>query len=700
MSVEILHITPTTEQRAKMAYVYIRQSSLMQVTHHAESTDLQYSLLERAVALGWPRERVELIDEDLGKSGAQAEARGGFQRILAEISLARVGLVLSFDASRLARNNRDWYQLLEVCSIFGTLIADGERLYDPRLYHDRLLLGLSGMMSEAELHQIKQRMHAGARHKAERGELRLGLPAGLSRGFSGEVVLNPDEEVQARIHLVFQKFREIRSAGGVMRYLRATHLPLPVRPKVGPSPHEIAWQEARASSVRDILQNPAYAGTYVYGRKKLDPTKRTPGHPSSGQVRQPIDKWDICLHNVYPAYIAWEEFLANQAQLRSNCLNYREELHGVPRKGEAFLQGIVRCGYCGALLHVRYSGPHGEFPVYVCSNDQRQFGGKRCQEVRAIALDAQVEQRFLQALQPDQVTLALAALAQLEQEERTERKQWELRLERVRYEAKRAERQYQGVEPENRLVARSLERQWEEKLRVVEAVEKAYQTWSSTRLISLTEADREAIVALGSDLPALWKAETTTSTERKQMLRLVIRDVIVDGKRAQGQVWFQINWQTGAHEEFWYKRSVRSYDASADVHVLEQRVRELHAAGLMDAQIAAQLTADGYRTARLHRPFTGGTVWLLRQKWNLSTVKINGKEHNPAQWEDGTYSVEGAAARLGVFPGTIHKWLKVGKLTGYQLAKGMPWKVYLTEEDIARLQEWLRRARRLRKEAL
>jgi DNA invertase Pin-like site-specific DNA recombinase len=700
MNAEMMTITPTTEQRAKMAYVYIRQSSLMQVTRHAESTDLQYSLVERAVALGWPRERVELIDEDLGKSGAQAEAREGFQRLLAEISLARVGLVLSFDASRLARNNRDWYQLLEVCSIFGTLIADGERLYDPRLYHDRLLLGLSGMMSEAELHHIKQRMHAGARHKAERGELRLGLPAGLSRGLLGEVMLNPDEEVQARIGLVFQKFREIRSAGGVMRYLRAAHLPLPVRPRLGPAPHEVVWQEARTSSVRDILQNPAYAGTYVYGRKRLDLTKRSPEHPRGGQVRQPIDKWEICLHNVYPAYITWEEFLTNQAQLRANHLNYREELHGVPRKGQALLQGIVRCGYCGALLHVRYSGPHGEFPVYVCSNDQRQFGGKRCQEVRAIALDTQVEQRFLEALRPDQVALALAALAQLEQEERAERKQWDLRLERARHEAKRAERQYQGVEPENRLVARSLERQWEEKLRAVEAVEKEYQAWSYTRLLALTPADREAIVALGSDLPALWQASTTTSAERKQMLRLIIRDVIVDGKRAHGQVWVQINWQTGAYEEFCYTRSVRSYEASADGAAIEQRVRELNAAGLMDAQIAATLTVEGYRTARLHRPFTGNVVWLLRQKWHVATVKLNGKEHNPAQWEDGSYSIEGAAARLGVYPGTIYKWLKVGKLTGSQLAKGMPWKVYLTAEDIARLQEWLRRARRLRKEAL
>ena len=355
MNAELQPLIPTTDQRAKMAYVYIRQSSLMQVTRHGESTELQYSLVQRAVALGWPRERVELIDEDLGKSGAHAEIREGFQRLLAEISLARVGLVLSFDASRLARNNRDWYQLLEVCSIFGTLIADGERLYDPRLYHDRLLLGLSGMMSEAELHQLKQRMQAGARHKAERGELRQGLPVGLARGPAGEVILNPDEEVQARLRLVFGKFREVRSAGGLMRYLRAAHLPLPACPRVGPAPYEVVWQPARTSAILDILHNPAYAGAYVYGRKQLELARRTPGHPTGGRILQPLDRWEICLHNRYPAYITWEEFVANQAQLRVNSLRYREERPGVARKGQARLPGdcalwAVRSLTASALL--------------------------------------------------------------------------------------------------------------------------------------------------------------------------------------------------------------------------------------------------------------------------------------------------------------------------------------------------------------
>src|SRR5258708_18651502 len=387
MSAETLPVPPTTAHRAKMAYVSIRQSSLMQVTRHAESADLQFFLVGRAVALGWLRERIELIDEDLGKSGTQAEARSGFQRLLAEISLARVGLVLSFDASRLARNNRDWYQLVEVCSIFGTLIADGERLYDPRLYHDRLLLGLTGMMSEAELHHLKQRMHAGARHKAERGELHQGLAVGLVRGLGGEVILNPDEEVQARIRLVFEKFREIRSAGGVMRYLQETRLPLPARLLRGPAPHEVVWHPASTSSILDILHNPAYAGAYVYGRKTRDPAQRTPAHPRGGRVQQPVDKWDICLHNRYPAYISWEEFGANQTQLRANSLRYREERPGVARKGQALLQGIVRCGRCGALLRLHYTLVRREsFPAIAAVPTRDSLGEQTGSRVRAIGL--------------------------------------------------------------------------------------------------------------------------------------------------------------------------------------------------------------------------------------------------------------------------------------------------------------------------
>jgi len=687
----------TTEHRARLAYVYVRQSSLSQVIRHGESTDLQYRLVERAVQLGWPRERVKVIDEDLGKSGASAEHRAGFQSLIAEIGLARVGLVLSLDASRLARNNGDWYQLLELCSHFGTLIADGESLYDPRLYHDRLLLGLSGMMSEAELHNLKMRLHAGEWHKAERGELRLALPVGLARLRDGQVVFNPDEEVQSRLHLVFAKFKELGGARAVVRYLRWENLLLPSRPLRGSTPQEIVWQPARTSAVLAILQNPAYAGTYVYGRQTTEPSRRKPGRPHSGIVKRPIDKWPIVIHNRYPAYITWEAFLANQAQLQANQNRYQEGKPGVPRKGQALLQGIALCGRCGSRMRLRYSGPQGNFPVYECQYEKaEQGGGSRCQEVRALGVDAEIERILLQALEPDKVALALAALQQLEQEYAVLRRQWQLRLERARYEAERARRQYTTVEPENRLVARTLEREWEEKLRAVERVEQEYQTWSQQHRLELTAEDRADILALGENLPALWQAPTTTPADRKQIVRLLIKEVILDQRRERGKVWFQINWQTGATSEHWLIRRVRSYEQYAHVESLQQRLAELSAEAKTDHEMAAILNEEGFRTARGF-PFSNKIIWLLRHEWGLPAAQASSSE--PLRWEDGSYTIPGAATAIGVFPGTIYKWLRTGRLQGQQRTKGAPWKISLTDEQVTALRSYTERVRRSKKEA-
>ena len=691
-----LSLKVTTEHRAKLAYVYVRQSCLSQVVRHAESTDMQYRLVERAVQLGWPRDRVKTIDEDLGKSGASAEHRLGFQHLMGEIGLAQVGLVLSLDASRLARNNSDWHKLLELCSIFGVLIADGESLYDPRCYQDRLLLGLSGMMSEAELHHLRLRLHAGARNKADRGELRLPLPVGLVRLADGDVILHPNEEVRARIDLVFQKFEELGTARAVVRYLQSERLLLPSRPLRGPSPHEVVWKPARNSAVLAILKNPAYAGAYVYGRRTHDHTRRKPGRPHSGIVRLPIDKWPVLLHNVYPAHITWEKFMVNQEQLQNNRNLYQAGKPGAPKKGQALLQGIIICGRCGARMRLQYSGPQGEYPVYKCCYGQSEYCGPKCQEVRALGLDVEVEHLILEALAPDEVALALAALKELEQEYATLRQQWELRVERVRYEVERARRQYNLVEPENRLVARTLERQWEEKLRELENVEREYQAWLHQNRLELTPLDRQNILALGEDLPKIWNAPSTTPADRKQIVRLVVKEVIVDQKRARGKVWFQINWQTGATSEYWYNRRVLSYSEYADLEVVKKRVRELHAQQKMDREIAEILNSEGFRTARGHL-FNVNAVWHLRKMWGLTAVKPNGP--HPLRWEDGTYSVDGAAAAIGVFRGTVFKWLRTGRIQGHQLAKGMPWKIPLAQDQIASLQEYVKRVRRSKREA-
>lgn len=687
----------TNEHLAKLAYVYVRQSSLSQVIRHAESTNLQYELVERAAQLGWPGERIQVIDEDLGKSGASADLRPGFQSLMTEIGLGKVGIVLSMDASRLSRNNADWYQLLELCSLFGTLIADGESLYDPRGYSDRLLLGLSGMMSEAELHQIKLRMHNGARHKAERGELHQPLPVGLVRLRDNEVTFHPDAEVQSRIRLVFQKFTELGTARAVVRYFQSENLWLPSRPLLGPAPHDVIWQPARTSAVSGILKNPAYAGAYVYGRTIRDATRRKPGHPASGTVRLPLEEWPIVLQDSYPAYITWEQFLANRKCLADNQNRYRQDRPGSPRKGQALLQGIILCGRCGSRMVLHYSGPQGQFPVYGCKYARQQLQHGHCQEVRALGLDEEMERLVLAALEPDQIALALSALEQIEQEQTTLRQQWQIRLERAKYEAERARRQYNAVEPENRLVARNLECLWEQKLRTLEKFEQDYQSWLKQHRLELTPADQQEILTLGENLPAVWKAPTTTPADRKQIVRLLVQNVIVDQHRVKGKVWFQINWQTAAMSEHWYTRRVMGYADYADTEGLEQRIRELHAQLKMDEDIAATLNTEGFRTP--HRQlFTSKLLWILRKKMGLPSVIHQG--FIPDRWEDGTYSVIGAAKILSVFKGTIYTWIYGGRLQAQQVGKGTPWKIYLDEEKIAALQSHLDRVKRSKERAL
>jgi len=686
----------TNEHLAKWAYVYVRQSSLNQVMRHAESTNLQYKLVERAVQLGWPGERTQVIDEDLGKSGATTDLRLGFQSLMTEIGLGKVGIVLSMDASRLSRNNADWYQLLELCSLFGTLIADGENLYDPRGYSDRLLLGLSGMMSEAELHQLKLRMHNGARHKAERGELRQPLPVGLVRLRENEVSFHPDAEVQSRIQLVFRKFDELGSAKAVVRYLQNENLWLPSRPLLGPAPHEVIWQPARSSAVLGILKNPAYAGVYAYGRTKRDATRRKPGHPASGTIQVPLEEWPIVLQDVYPAYISWEYFLANQKRLADNQNRYRQDRPGVPRKGQALLQGIILCGRCGSRMSLHYSGPHGQFPVYKCQYARQQLQHGHCQEIRALGLDEAIECLILDALQPDRIALALSALEQVEQEQMALRQQWQIRRERANYEAERARRQYNAVEPENRLVARNLECVWEQKLREMEKLEQEFKNWLQQNRLEFTPADQQEILAFGENFPGVWQAATTQPEDRKQIIRLLVQNVIVDQHREKGSVWFQINWQTGAISEHCYTRRVRGYEDYADTEKLEKRIRELHSAEKMDEEIATILNAEGFRTP--HRQlFTSKLLWILRKKMGLPSVIHQGCI--PDRWEDGTYSVYGAAKLLGVFKGTIYTWIYSGRLQAQQVGKGTPWKICLDDEKIAVLQAHLNKVNRSKKRA-
>ncbi|GAC1575013.1 MAG: hypothetical protein NVS3B5_05710 [Sphingomicrobium sp.] len=595
--------------------------------------------------------------------------------------------MLSYDASRLARNNGDWHQLLQLCSMFSVLIADSERLYDPGLYHDRLLLGLSGIMSEAELHQIRQRLYQGERQKAARGELRMPLPAGLAHAPGGGTMLNPDAEVQARIRLVFENFARLGSARGVVRTLRNADLALPVRPVRGPAPHEVVWREANDARVCAILKNPSYAGAYVYGRRCPAPERCRPGsmHPTK---TLPREEWEVCIKNAHPAYISWEDYMSICDQLADNLGSFRSKHRGAPGRGRALLQGIVLCGRCGRQMALRYSGPQSDHPVYRCQVDPSLSVGQLCQEVRAPRIEETVERLFLAALTPDQLAITLAALDEIDGDTHALERQWVLKRERAAYEAERARRQYHAVEPENRLVARSLESLWEDKLREAERVEQDYQRWQVEQTSVLSAEDRARIATMGINLPGLW--ETIGNAERKAMLRLVIDKVILDQHRAKGMVWVRVLWQTGAATEHWVTRNTQSYADSAHAEQLEQQIRELNAAGRTDVEIAEALNIRGLSNTR-GGAFNHGSIHLLRRRWTIPTVRINGVGNNPSRWPDGSYSVQGVADVLGTTTQTVFKWVRTGRIHGRQLTKGLPWQIDLSDEQIRILQRQMRR---------
>lgn len=461
--------------RDRLAVVYVRQSTAQQVLVHQESTRLQYGLADRARVLGWAPERVLVIDDDLGKSGASTDDRLGFQRLVSEVSLDHVGLILGLEMSRLARSNRDWHQLLELCGVFRTLIADLDGVYDPAQYNDRLLLGLKGTLSEAELHVLKQRMYQGRLSKARRGELGIPVPTGYI-WHDGEIRLDPDEQVQAIVRLVFEKFTELGTLDGVLGYLARHAIQVGIRVRAGPGKGQLAWRRPNRPTLQQILKHPLYAGAYVYGRRQEDPRQHQPGRPRSGRVVMAPSEWLAFVPDHCPAYITWEQYEANLARLEAN--RARAASPGAVRAGPALLAGLVTCAHCRTRLIVRYHGarlPHS----YECTRMRSNYGGPLCQHVAGPCLDQFVAEQVLLALQPATLELALEATARLEQEREQLDRLWQQRRERAAYEAERAARQYHAVEPENRLVARTLERAWEELLAIQQQLDEEYHRFVS-----------------------------------------------------------------------------------------------------------------------------------------------------------------------------------------------------------------------------
>jgi DNA invertase Pin-like site-specific DNA recombinase len=670
----------------RLAVIYVRQSTAQQVLYHEESTRLQYGLVARARELGWPEERILLIDDDLGKSGASSEERAGFQRLVSEVSLDHVGMILGVEMSRLARSSKDWHQLLEICAIFGTLIADSDGVYDASQYNDRLLLGLKGTMSEAELHILKQRMHQGKLNKGRRGELALpAVPVGYLKTPSGEVVFDPDEEVQQVVALLFRKFEELGTLNALLRYLVANEIKLGVRLREGEARGELEWRRPNRVLLQNMLKNPIYAGAYAYGRRRVDPRKKKPGRPGTGYVTRPTpsEEWYVLLKDWLPAYISWERYEQNIERLAEN--RARSDAMGTPRSGDSLLQGLLVCGRCGRRMTIRYGKRRRH--NYYCQRLKTDYGGPPCQHLVGAPLDELVSRKVLEALEPAALELSLEAAEHIEKERAELDELWQKRLERASYEADRAGRHYRLLEPENRLVARQLAKDWEEKLAAGQRLQEDYDRFRQERPKVLSEQEREAIRSLSQDLPGLWEAQTTPNEDRKQIVRQVIERIAVNVEGTSERVKVEIHWAGGATTEEEMVRPVAKLEQLSYYPELCERIRELAAEGLNAKAVADRLNQEGYRPPKRRQKFGAQGIGNLMRRLGLGAESRS--SHTSGQGElldEDEWLLSGLALELGMPKITLHSWLKRGWLKARRGQKRSgQWIVWADEEEVERL---------------
>jgi DNA invertase Pin-like site-specific DNA recombinase len=640
----------------RQAMVYVRQSRPQQVIEHVESRARQYALVERALALGWPAERIVVIDEDQGQSGQSMVTRFGFQRLLAEVGLDHVGLILGLEMSRLARSNKDWHQLLELCALFRTLLADAEGVYDPTDYNDRLLLGLRGMMSEAELHLLKGRLHEARQHKARRGELLNHPPIGYVRRPDGTYQLEPDEQAQGVVRLLFDVFEREGSLHGLLRYLVAHDLRLPVRPHFGANRGQLEWRRPTRMTLQSLLHHPIYAGAYRWGYRKIDSRKQQPGRPGTGRTVVPVDACEVLLKDRLPAYITWERFEAIQQRLAANRAT--ADALGAPRDGAALLGGLLRCGRCGRRLQPIYSGKTSRLR-YMCWRGAIDYGTPVCLSLSGAPLDALVAEQVLQMLQPAALELSLAAEHTLQRDREHLETQWQQRLERAGYEAARAARQYQAVEPDNRLVARELERQWEQALRQEQQLQEAYRRFRQAQPPELTAQEREAIQRVAADVPSVWHAPDTTAKERQEIVRIVLQGVTVDIEGASEQGTVTLHWVGGMTSAHLLQRPVARYEQLSTYPVLLQRLHALHQAGQSAAQIAKALHQEGFVPPKRATQFTAQMITRLLRFHPPADAQF------PQTSPGGDlvcheYWLTDLARRLHIPVATLHKWKRDG----------------------------------------
>lgn len=662
----------------RSAYVYVRQSTPSQVRHNRESTDRQYRLARRAVRLGWTESEVRVIDEDLAHSGSGSVPRRGFAQMTTDVALGQVGLILSLEVSRVARNNSDWYRLLDLCAVTDTLIGDEDGLYHPGLFNDRLLLGLKGTMAEAELHVLRARLEGGIRNKAARGELRRGLPVGFVWGEAdGEVLFHPDQAVTHALRTVFEKFTELGSVRQVWLWLRSQGLSFPLQRTTG---SDLCWVTPSYTAIHHVLTNPVYAGAYVYGKTRCERYVDDQGRLRKRTRRLPRSQWAVLLEHHHPGFIDWETYQMNQARIAQNTRPAPHQPAGAVREGAALLQSLATCGRCGRRLRVFYQGRNST-PGYYCAGDQLVNGrGRRCLRIGGVQIDRAVAREVLRAVAPAGIEAALQAEKNQHSQREAALAAWRLEVERAHYDAQRAERRYRSVEPENRLVARTLEAEWEERLAALAEAEAELARRQRRHAADLTPEQRRRLRALGDDLAQAWKAPTTTDRDRKELLRTLLEEVNVSVDKAENRVRLILRWRGGLVSQLQFEPARRR---RSPLRTDEETVALLGrlARHYPDAVIAGILNRQGRRTGR-GLSFTANRVGSLRRQRQIPRFR---PPANPVTGE--LVTVQKAAEILGVAASTVHRWLADGFIAGEQITPGAPWQIRVTDELRSRFVE-------------
>jgi len=645
------HQKVNADHLKRNAYLYIRQSTLRQVVENSESTFRQYDLQRQALALGWAPEQIVVIDNDLGQSGASAVGREGFQRLVTEVSMGHAGIVMGLEVSRLARNSTDWHRLLEICALTDTLILDEDGVYDPAHYNDRLLLGLKGTLSEAELHVIKARLQGGILNKARRGELESPLPVGFIYNPARQPVLDPDKQVQESLRFFFETFNRSGSAMATMKAFHQRGLLFPRRLRKGPQKGDLVWAELTHSRALQVLHNPRYAGAFVYGRTRV--RKKADG--SETCLKRTRDQW-ILLPGMHPGYISWEQYEENQRRLRENAQAHGEDRRkSPPREGPALLQGLVLCGVCGRRMTVRYHSRCTQpVPDYVCQKDGIEHGKPICQSISGQQIDQAISDLLIRTMTPVALDVALAVQQEvqtrLDEVDRLRRKQ----VERARYEADQAQRRYMHVDPANRLVADTLEAEWNGKLRALSEAQQEYERLRQADHLAIDESQRERIAALASDFPRLWQNPKTPDRERKRMVRLLLEDVTLL-KNEQIQV--HVRFKGGVLKSLSLPPRLSApylRKTPADIVGEVDRLLDQHT----DREIVAILNEKGLRSG-MGRRFTVMTIINIRRHYGL-------RDRFQRMRALGLLTIQQIAERLGIAASAVKDWRERGLLRGHR----------------------------------